>query len=137
MDLRAPVSSIMTSQVVTLDEMSTLKEAMVLLRKHKVRHLPVVNGPKIVGILSRTDINRLTFGALWDNQEDADDTILEMLSVPQVMSAKPRVVSKNQPIEEVARIFLTEEFHALPVVEDGDLFGIVTTTDLIRYMLPK
>ncbi|MBS9523788.1 CBS domain-containing protein [Litoribacter ruber] len=137
MDMKETVAEIMTAQVITLDEKASLKEAVSLLRKHKIRHLPVINGNRIVGIISRTDINRLTFGVLMDNQEDADDTILDMLTVPQVMSSKPRVVSKSQTVEEVAKIFTSEDFHALPVVDDGELYGIVTTTDVIRYMLQK
>jgi CBS domain-containing protein len=108
-----------------------------LFRKHKIRHLPVLNGKKISGIISRTDINRLTFGALFENQEGADEAVLEILSIPQVMTGKPRVVQEDDTIKTVAEIFASEEFHALPVVENGELRGIVTTTDVIRYMLEQ
>jgi acetoin utilization protein AcuB len=74
---------------------------------------------------------------LFENQEGADEAVLEMLSIPQVMTAKPRMVDPNDLIRDVAEIFANEEFHALPVVEDGVLKGIVTTTDVIRYMLEQ
>jgi CBS domain-containing protein len=63
-----------------------------------------------------------------------------MLNIGQVMSHKPRVVKASDSIREVAEILAIEEFHALPVVDEHDpskLVGIVTTTDVIKYMLDQ
>lgn len=137
MKKREPVKEIMTKEVYSVQENQKLSTVLELFRKHKIRHLPVLNGKKISGIISRTDINRLTFGALFENQEGADEAVLEILSIPQVMTGKPRVVQEDDTIKSVAEIFASEEFHALPVVENGELRGIVTTTDVIRYMLEQ
>jgi CBS domain-containing protein len=137
MKKREPVKEIMTKEVYSVQENQKLSTVLELFRKHKIRHLPVLNGKKISGIISRTDINRLTFGALFENQEGADEAVLEILSIPQVMTGKPRVVQEDDTIKTVAEIFASEEFHALPVVENGELRGIVTTTDVIRYMLEQ
>lgn len=137
MKKREPIRIIMTSEVFSVQENQKLSEVVELFRKHKIRHLPVLNGKKVSGIISRTDINRLTFGALFENQEGADEAVLEILSIPQVMTAKPRVVQQEDSIKSVAEIFASEEFHALPVVENEELKGIVTTTDVIRYMLAQ
>lgn len=137
MKKREPVKDIMTSNVFTVQENEKLAKVIELFRKHKIRHLPVLSGKKISGMISRTDINRLTFGALFENQDGADEAILEILSIPQVMTSKPKVVSITDSIKEVAEIFANEEFHALPVVEGEDLKGIVTTTDLIKYLLDQ
>lgn len=137
MKKREPISSIMTTKVVAVQEQDKLQDVMDIFRKHKIRHLPVLSGKKIAGIISRTDINRLTFGALFDNQEGADEAVLEILSIPQVMTNKPKMVSPNDSIRDVAEIFANEEFHALPVVEGEELKGIVTTTDIIKYMLEQ
>jgi CBS domain-containing protein len=137
MKKREPVSHIMTSDVFTVNESDNLRDAVAIIRKNKIRHLPVVSGKSVSGIISRTDINRLTFGALFENQEGADEAVLDMLSIPQVMTSKPRTVSPDDSIKEVAEIFSKEEYHALPVVENGELKGIVTTTDVIRYMLEQ
>jgi CBS domain-containing protein len=135
MKKREPISTIMTSEVEFVQENQNLKDVMNIFKKHKFRHLPVLNGKKIIGIISRTDINRLTFGGLFDNQEGSDDAILDILSIPQVMTANPKVVSSEDSIRDVAEIFSKEDFHALPVVEQDELVGIVTTTDIIKYML--
>lgn len=98
----------------------------------------MLKGKKLVGIISRTDINRLTFSGLYDDQEDADDAVYEMLTISQVMTHKPKVVKQSDSIKKVAKAFASSEFHALPVVADNDkddLVGIVTTTDVIRHML--
>lgn len=137
MKKREPVKKIMTENVLSVKEEDSLKDVVALFRKKKFRHLPVTKGNEISGIISSTDINRLSFGALFENQDGADEAILKMLSVPQVMSSKPEVVDIETPIKEVAEIFATKGFHALPVVEEGKLKGIVTTTDVIKYMLEQ
>lgn len=137
MKKREPVSKIMTTDVYLVQETDKLQDAVQILRKHKIRHLPVMHGNHLSGIISRTDINRLTFGALFENQEGADEAVLEMLSIPQVMTSKPRSVSSHDSIKDVAEIFAKEEYHAMPVIDEGELKGIVTTTDVIAYMLEQ
>ena len=90
-----------------------------------------------MGIISRTDINRLTFGALFEGQEGADEAILDMLTISQVMTSKPKTVSSDSIIRDLAEIFVKEDFHALPVVDNGELKGIVTTTDVVKYFLEQ
>ncbi|TVR83911.1 MAG: CBS domain-containing protein [Chitinophagaceae bacterium] len=137
MKKREPISNIMTKDVYTVNENDKLKDAVTLIRDHKIRHIPVMNGKNVSGIISRTDLNRLTFGTLFDNQEGADAAVLDMLSIPQVMTSKPKTVSSTDSIRDVAEIFAKEEYHALPVIDNGELKGIVTTTDLIAYMLEQ
>jgi CBS domain-containing protein len=138
MKRREPISHIMTASVLTVNSTDDLHDVIDLLNKNKIRHVPVVDGDTVIGMISRTDVNRLTFSSLFEGQEGADEAVLSMLSIRQVMTAKPRVVDMDQTIREVAEIFSEEEFHALPVVDaDRKLVGIVTTTDLIKYMLEQ
>lgn len=137
MKKREPVKNIMTENVLSVKEEDKLKDVVSLFRKHSFRHLPVTKGNEITGIISSTDINRLTFGTLFENQEGADEAVLEMLTVPQVMTGKPEVITAETSIKEVAEIFAGKDFHALPVVEGKELKGIVTTTDVIKYMLEQ
>jgi CBS domain-containing protein len=127
----------MTENVFTVQEGDKLHEAVSLIKKHKIRHLPVVKGHEVSGIITSTDINRLTFGGLFDNQDGSDEAVLEMLSIPQVMTSHPKTVESETSIRDVAEIFATENYHALPVVDNGELKGIVTTTDVIKYMLEQ
>ncbi|MCA1917986.1 CBS domain-containing protein [Flavobacterium piscis] len=137
MKKREPISHIMTKSVVTVNEKDDLKKVVEKLKKHAIRHIPIVRGKDVVGIISRTDINRLTFGALFEGQEGADEAILDMLTIAQVMTSKPKTISSDTIIRDSAEIFVKEEFHALPVVDNGELKGIVTTTDILRYFLEQ
>ena len=140
MKKQSEVSKIMTKHVFTVQIDDNLTNVYETLRKHHVRHVPVLHGKQLVGIISKTDLNRLTFSGLFTGEEDADEAVFEMLNINQVMSHKPRVVKSNDSIRKVAEILSKEEFHALPVVDPKDetsLVGIVTTTDVIRYMLEE
>lgn len=137
MKKREPISHIMTKSVVTVNENDNLRKVVEKLKKHNIRHIPVIRNKEVIGIISRTDINRLTFGALFDGQEGADEAILDMLTIAQVMTSKPKTISSNTIIRDSAEIFVKEEFHALPVVDSGELKGIVTTTDILRYFLEQ
>ncbi|MDY0989934.1 CBS domain-containing protein [Flavobacterium sp. CFBP9031] len=137
MKKREPISHIMTKTVVTANEKDDLKKVVEKLKAHTIRHIPIVKGKEVVGIISRTDINRLTFGALFEGQENADEAILEMLTISQVMTSRPKTVSSDTIIRDLAEIFVKEEFHALPVVDNGELKGIVTTTDVMKYLLEQ
>lgn len=137
MKKREPISHIMTKTVVTANENDDLKTVVEQLRKNAIRHIPIVRGKDVVGIISRTDINRLTFGALFEGQEGADEAILDMLTISQVMTSKPKTVSSDTIIRDLAEIFVKEDFYALPVVDNGQLKGIVTTTDVVKYFLEQ
>lgn len=127
----------MTKTVVTANEKDDLKTVVEKLRKNTIRHIPIVKGKEVIGIISRTDVNRLTFGALFEGQDGADEAILDMLSVSQVMTSKPKTVQSDMIIKDLAEIFAKEDFHALPVVDQDELKGIVTTTDVIKYLLEQ
>lgn len=137
MKKREPVAHIMTQNVIAVQEQDSLEDVVAVFKKNHIRHLPVMQGNKVSGIISSTDINRLTFGALFDGQEGADEAVLQMLSVPQVMTSHPKTIPSDMTIKEVAEMFSESDFHAVPVVDGGELKGIVTTTDVIRYMLEQ
>lgn len=138
MKKRDPVTTIMTQKIYTVKINDKLTDVIELVRKHNIRHVPVLDGKHLVGIISKSDLNRLTFSGLFEEQESSDEAILDMLTIAQVMTHKPRVVPSTYTIQDVAMILATEEFHALPVVDPNDetkLVGIVTTTDVIRCIL--
>jgi CBS domain-containing protein len=140
MKKREPVSTIMTKNVVAVQLDDTLINANKLIVKHHIRHLPVVHGEQLVGMISKTDLNRLTFSGLFAGEGDVDEAVFDMLNISQVMSHKPRAVKDSDTIKQVAEILSKEEFHALPVVDAEDeskLVGIVTTTDVIKYLLQQ
>ncbi len=133
-----PVKEIMTTEVQKVNADQGLTEAQKVFAKYRIRHVPVVRNHHLIGILSLTDLQRLSFGdSFGDYESEVDDTIAEMLSIEQVMKHKPVTVSPAQTIRKVAEMLTDAEFHALPVVDDDKLVGIVTTTDIIKYLLQE
>lgn len=127
---------IMTEDVITLKKTDKLETAEHLFKRHKIRHIPVVDGKKIIGMLSYSDLLRLSFADMTDSDDSsADELVYNMFSIEQVMKNSVVSVSSSNSIKEVAEILSTKEFHALPVVDNNKLVGIVTTTDLIKYLL--
>ena len=138
MKQKVPVSTIMTKNVVKLNLSDDLTKAEKLFKKHHIRHIPVVYSNKIVGMLSYTDLLRISFADAIDDDEDVvDTTVYNMFTVEQVMAKKIVSISPETTIKEAAEILATKEFHALPVCEGELLVGIVTTTDLIKYLIDQ
>ena len=138
MKKNVPVSTIMTTSIIKLNITDTLTKAETLFKKNHIRHIPVVNSNKIVGMLSYTDLLRISFADAVDGDDTIiDSTVYNMFSVEQVMSKNLVSVSPETTIKATAEILAKREFHALPVCEGDLLVGIVTTTDLIQYLIDQ
>lgn len=137
MKKNVPVSKIMTTNVVKLNLKDELTKAEALFKKHKIRHIPVVNGTKIIGMLSYSDLLRISFADAVYDDEEIDAVVYDMFDISQVMTKNIVTISDDTTIREAAEVLASKEFHALPVERDGHLVGIVTTTDLIKYLLEQ
>lgn len=136
MKKNVPVSTIMTSNVIKLNVTDSLSKAEKLFKEHKIRHIPVMSGNKIIGMLSYTDLLRISFAETIDDEDQIIDvTVYEVFTIEQVMAKNLICISPDSTIKEAAEILANREFHALPVTENGNLIGILTTTDLIKYLL--
>lgn len=133
-----PISKIMTKELVTLCLRDDLYKAEKLFKEHHIRHIPVVKNRHIVGMLSLSDLQRISFLDSYDaNEIKIDNAIYNMLSIEQIMVKNPIMVTSNITIKSVVEILSQNEFHALPVVDNEILVGIVTTTDILRYLLKQ
>ena len=135
---RIPVSTIMSKDIIALNRTDDLERAELLFKRHNIRHIPVVSGEVIIGMLSYTDLLRISFAdAVDESEKDVDTLVYNMFTIDQVMAKNITSVDSETSIKEVAEILASKEFHALPVVDDGRLVGIVTTTDLINYLIDQ
>lgn len=133
-----PISTIMTKDIIALNRDDDLETAEMLFKRHKIRHIPVVVEEVVIGMLSYTDLLRISFADAVDEDEDEVDTLVyNMFTIEQVMAKNVITVPSTANIKEVAEVLAKQEFHALPVVDEGRLVGIVTTTDLINYLLKQ
>jgi len=89
-------------------------------------------------MLSYTDLLRISFAdAIEDEDTNVDTIVYNMFTIEQVMAKNLVSIPSRSTIKEVAEILSKKEFHALPVIDDQTLVGIVTTTDLINYLLEQ
>jgi CBS domain-containing protein len=132
---RIPVSEIMTTNVITLNVSDAIEDAKLIFEDKSIRHIPIVKDKKVIGMLSSNDILKIAYADLSENDKDVDVSIFDWFTIEQVMTKSLYVVTPETSIEDVGIIFSENEFHALPIVEDGELVGIVTTTDLIKFLV--
>ncbi|QXP80008.1 MULTISPECIES: CBS domain-containing protein [Winogradskyella] len=133
-----PISKIMSTNIIALNREDDLEMAERLFKRHKIRHIPVVREGVVVGMLSYTDLLRISFAdAVEDTDTDVDSLVYNMFTIDQVMIKNVVTVTSDASIKDVAKLLASKEFHAVPVVDNGLLVGIVTTTDLINYLLEQ
>jgi CBS domain-containing protein len=118
------VQSHMTTDVITLGPENTLGEAReILLRKH-IHHLPIVEGRKLVGMVTSWDFFKLGMSAA----ESKD------MRLKEIMTTKVATLEADQHLGAAAEVLTQHLFHAIPIVnEHHELLGIVTSTDIVRY----
>ena len=122
----------MTPNPKTVDQGDSVKAAVVILLKDRIRHLPVMNGDQIVGIVSDRDIKRSLPSVIAGASADEYQAFMNDTSVSQVMTPNPVTCTPQTEVIEVVRQFSERKFGAFPVVEDGQLVGIVAQGDMMR-----
>ncbi|MDY7228226.1 CBS domain-containing protein [Hyalangium rubrum] len=121
------VGELMTRELVTLKETQNLAIADELLRLNRIRHLPVVRGGKLVGLITHRDLLKAT-------GLKCPDPARQPLWAADIMNREVRTVRPDTPLREAVAVMLDNKFGCLPVVGEEDaLLGIVTEADLVRY----
>ncbi len=134
MNLNIPISEIMTTNVLFVHYNNKLDEVEHIMNSKKIKHIPVLKEGKLSGIVSLTDLQRLGFTKSFSDTDDKS-FMYDSLSLEDVMMNNPVTISSKTTFKEVAEILIKSDFHALPVVDNEVLLGIVTSTDLMTYVL--
>ena len=129
------VGEYMTRDPVTVGEDTSMKEAMLLLRTHHIRHLPVTNGPLLVGLVSDRDIRRASPSLLSGIDKAEYERVLEDTPVARIMTREPYAISEETTLEEAVRVLVERKFGSLPVVDGKELVGIFTEIDALKVLL--
>ena len=131
------IAELMTTKLLTVAPDDSVEAAVRMLQQRGVRHLLVLEGNELVGILSDRDLKRaldpqkrkrkkmLNLGGLF--------FLLEPILVREIMTKDPTSIAHDALAQEAAALMVTKRFGALPVVKAGKLVGIVTETDLLRH----
>ena len=134
MNIFAPISSIMTDHkhLVTVDPEEPLSKVKEIFDNHKFHHIPVVHFREIVGIISRTDFEHFMGGAShFEEDKYVNQLRLERSQAKDIMIKRLGKVSSDDRINVALEVFLVNRFHALPVVDDGELVGMLTPFDIM------
>ncbi len=111
----------MTTKVVTISRQASIQEALGLMKQYSVRHLPVVDEvKKLLGWVTDADLRGVLIASM-----------LEDLTVGDVMVAKPYTASPGMRLEDAANLILERRIGGLPVIEDGKLVGVITVVDIL------
>jgi len=133
-----PVSHIMSTDLATVHLGNKLSEVHALLRQRKIHHVPVVSGTRFIGLLTASDLLRFSWGDPYSHDPREVDVLLDTQSIRDAMQEDVRTILPTATVREAAQVLVDGSFHSLPVVDArGDLVGMVTTTDLIRYLLAQ
>lgn len=130
------VENWMNPHVITVDADDSMLDATKILKEHNIRHLPVLEKGKLVGIITDRDLKRAS---------PSDATALEAhellylianIKVREIMTTNPITVPYNFTIEEAAQILLQAKISGMPVVDkDGNVIGTITQTDLFKVLI--
>ncbi len=128
-----PVSSIMQKEFVSLSTKDRLDLADHIMRLGRVRHLPVIDDGRLVGILSNRDLLAASLTKVLSFDPLHRGAFLRSVDVAEVMTRDVITVGPDDTLEHAARLLIERKIGCLPVVrEHGVMVGLVTETDLLR-----
>lgn len=130
------VSDIMTRDVVTLYEEENLENLQEGMDRFGFRHLPVVDGDKLVGLVSHRDLLGAAVSILDPARETREQNYERGVFVAQIMTRNPATVRPDAPLAEAAKLLRDNKFGCLPVTEaEGKLVGIITEADFVNLVI--
>ncbi|TNE87926.1 MAG: CBS domain-containing protein [Deltaproteobacteria bacterium] len=134
MSYTTSVRSLMSTQLVAVDATAPASEVRTILQDFSFHHVPVVDKGVLVGIVSVLDVARVSLGA-WVDADSEKAWMDAQFKVADIMSWEPEFVRDTDTVRHAADKLSSGGFHSLPVLDASDrLVGIVTSTDLLRYM---
>lgn len=129
------VRDFMTREVTALQETDTLLDARMVFLRSSFRHLPVLRGKELVGVVTEHDVKQFAPALTSGMSPDDYNQMLDTTPVSRAMTRSPISLRPDQSMFEAATILHSKRFGCLPVVENGELVGIVTTTDLLGLLV--
>jgi len=131
----AQLSEIMSRGLITVDKNASLRRARRILDQHRIRHLLVMDGKRLVGIVTDRDLRQAAPSSKSPLTTSEREEFMDELKVAEVMSRKLITASPDTTVREAARVMVSEKIGCLPVVNGNQLVGIVTETDLLEMLV--
>lgn len=149
-EMNKKISEIMKTDVYTVSDEATIKEVLQMLVESKTSGLPIVNAKnQVVGFISDGDIMKFiakqnpriidmtSFITVWYDTESFEKKLHDLmeLSVMELATTKLISVDTDYDIDEVAKMLGEKKIKKVPVLEDGKLAGVISRSDILRYIL--
>ena len=130
------VEEIMSKNIISLNPKEPISRAIKIFEEHEIHHIPIVIMDKVVGIISQGDV--LNFTGKHNRLDQVKTFVLghsevdTNTSVEEIMASRPITISPDATIKEAVEQLIQYRVNALPVVENSELKGIITTHDILR-----
>ncbi len=131
------VGEYMVRDPITVSEDTSMKDAMLLLRTHHIRHLPVANGKVLVGLISDREIRKASPSLLSGIGKNDYEQVLEDTLVGRIMTREPFTVTETTSLVDAISVLVEKKFGSLPVVIGTELVGIFTEIDALKILLGR
>ncbi len=120
--------------MITVHQGQKLSDVRHVIVESNIHHVPVVDGKKLVGLISFTDLMKLNVVISGADERTIDSIVDQQFTIQEIMTTKLTTVKNTHSIREASEILAESNFHSLPVInEQEEVVGIVTMTDLIKY----
>ena len=134
-EAKLSVRDYMAGHPQVLGRNDTLDLADDIMTMGRIRHLPVLNEGELVGIISQRDMFRSAAVTALGFAVDTQKALIKTIRIKEIMTENVVTISPDATVKEAARIMLDKKIGCLPVVEGMSLIGIITETDILRYVL--
>ena len=125
----------MSKTVITIDEDTTIMKALTIMKDNGVRRLPVIKDQKITGIVTDRDLKEATPSKATSLDVHEIYRLLSEIKVKDIMSRDLLTIRPDESIEKAAMLMLKRKISGMPVMEGGELVGIITETDIFRALV--
>jgi len=130
--LQFRVRDYMTPEPKTLEITHTLLDAVLMLRRGNLRHIPVLEGGRLVGVLTDRDVARFAPSLLLPLEPQEYNRVFENTTLDKVMTRNPVSTIPDAPLADAIDLLYRNRLGCLPVLKNGQLVGIITTADMLR-----
>ena len=128
------VTELMTADLVSVDRTQPLSEVYHLLKSAPFHHLPVLDDNKPIGMISSVDVLRMAYDIDGFDDRDMSEMLDYQFCIDDAMTEDLRALPPTATIAEAADMLSDGKAHSVLILDAGEMVGIVTTTDLVRYL---
>ncbi len=129
------VRDFMTTDLTTLQEDETLLDAALIFARSTLRHIPIVRNNKLVGIVTERDLKHYAPSILSGIPAEQYNQLMETTPLSKIMTRDLVTIRPERSLFEAAQTLYDRRIGCLPVVADGELKGIITTTDMLKLLV--